>query len=358
VSHITEPRPSSDDLFSHFLVNEPVRRGPRRWVLVLVGLLVLLAAASAGGVILVRHQLSVYNSNIQRFGDPFTKLAASARPPVAANHSMNLLLLGSDSRISAGDPSQWVAGAQRTDAIMLVHIPADRSGAFVISIPRDSWVDVPGHGLNKINAGFSFGGPALMVQTVEKITDVRIDHIVIADFEGFKALTDLLGGVTITVPKTTRDSRAAFSAGTYRMDGTTALNYVRQRHNLPGGDFDREKRQQNWIRAVLKEMVSKGTLTDPIKVNAVLDEMTKSIETDDNFTLSQMRDLAFSLRGLRSHDVAFLTAPVAGTGREGKQDVVYLDTHADAALWKAAAGDQMIPWLTEHQPALLSDTVR
>jgi LCP family protein required for cell wall assembly len=363
VSHITEPRrysSSSDDLFAQFLTHEPKRRSGRRWIYVLITLLVLIAVGAAGGAYVIRHQLASYDQNIERFADPFTTLPEANRPVAPTNDAMNLLLLGSDSRISAGDPSQWVAGAQRTDAIMVVHVPADRSGAFVVSIPRDSWVDVPGHGKNKINAAFSFGGPALMVQTVEQLTDVRIDHIVIADFEGFKDLTDLLGGVTVTVPKSTRDKRAEFPAGTYRMDGATALNYVRQRKNLPGGDFDRERRQQNWIRAVLKEMVSRGTLTDPIKVNKVLDEMTRSISTDEDFTLSQMRNLALSLRSLRSNDVAFLTAPVAGTGRspDKKQDIVLLDTEEGVGLWQSAADDTMVEWIGENEPALLSDTVR
>jgi LCP family protein required for cell wall assembly len=361
VTHITDPQAPTDDVFGEFLAGEsPSRRRRHRWVYVLLALLLIIALGAVGGVYFVRHKLASYDANIERFQDPTAAIPPASRPAEAADGAMNLLLLGSDSRISAGDPSQWVAGAQRTDAIMLVHVPANRKGAFVVSIPRDSWVDVPGHGNNKINAGFSFGGPALMVQTVEKLTDVRIDHIVIADFEGFKDLTDLLGGVTVTVPKSTKDERAQFPAGTYRMDGETALNYVRQRHNLPGGDFDREKRQQNWIRAVLKEMVNKGTLSDPVKVDKILDQMTRSISTDESFTLSDMRDLALSLRDLRSNDVAFLTAPVDGTGRspDGKQSIVRLDDTAGVDLWKSVKDDTMVDWIEQNRPALLGGTVR
>lgn len=360
MSHITDPRPPADDVFADFLGGQtPRRRGRRRWLYVLVSLLVVIGLGTAGGAFFVRHKLASYDANIVRFQDPTTSIPEAARPAPPANDALNLLLLGSDSRISAGDPSQWVAGAQRTDAIMLVHLPADRKGAYVVSIPRDSWVEVPGHGKNKINAAFSFGGPALMVQTVEELTDVRIDHIVIADFEGFKDLTDLLGGVTITIPRSTKDERAEFRAGTHRMTGETALNYVRQRHNLPGGDFDREKRQQNWIRSVLKEMVSKGTLSDPVKVDKVLDQMTRSISTDENFTLGEMRDLALSMKGLRANDVAFMTAPVEGTGRSADgQSIVLLDESADADLWKSVADDSMVAWIEEHQPALLGGTVR
>ena len=101
---------------------------------------------------------------------------------------------------TAGDPTQWEAGAQRTDAIMLVHLAADRKSAAAISIPRDSWVPIPGYGEAKINAAFSYGGPALMIRTVEDLTGVRIDHFAVTDFESFEALTDSLDGVEITVP--------------------------------------------------------------------------------------------------------------------------------------------------------------
>ncbi len=194
----------------------------------------------------MQHDL---DQNIERIGDPFGPLVEEERPKAVVADAMNILLLGSDSRIST-DPGAWIRGAQRTDAIMVAHIPADRSAVTVTSIPRDSWVSIPGNGKNKINAAFSFGGPTLMVKTVEKYTGVRIDHVVIVDFEGFKDITDELDGVRINVAASTSDERSAFAAGPQTMDGETALKYVRQRHNLPGGDFDRVKRQQNWIRAV------------------------------------------------------------------------------------------------------------
>jgi len=335
------------------------RRSRRRLVIALVSVLTVVGLlATAGGVWLVRLQRS-YDRNIQRFGDPSRTIPTASRPTAAAPGALNLLLLGSDSRVSAGEPSQWSLGAQRTDAIMLLHIPADRSGAFVASIPRDSWVRIPGHGYGKINAAFSYGGPALMVRTVETLTDVRIDHVVIVDFTGFSKLTDTLGGVTISVPRATRDKRAEFPAGTYRMDGATALNYVRQRYNLPGGDFDRERRQQNWIRAVLRGVASEGTLTDPVRLNHLITELTKSIAADDSFTISQMRDLAWSLRGLPPSQVAFFTAPIAGTGRspDGRQSIVNLDPVADRALWTSMAHDQVLGWVADHTPALLASTV-
>src|SRR5689334_6318029 len=274
-----------------------VRRILVRLLVVVLALAVVLGGAAVGAAFWLQHK---YDSNIDRFGDPFASIPAASRPAPAPANVQNILLLGSDSRVSAGDPSQWEAGAQRTDAIMVAHVPADRSAIQIVSIPRDSWVDIPGHGKNKINAAFSFGGPSLMVQTVEQLTKVRINHVVVVDFTGFTSITDALGGVDIDVAKATKDGRASFSAGVQHMDGAQALNYVRQRHGLPGGDFDRVKRHQNWIRAVARETLDRGTLTSPLQLNRVLDATTKTIATDDDFSVGQMRSLALSARNMRT----------------------------------------------------------
>jgi LCP family protein required for cell wall assembly len=322
----------------------------------LAAIVVLLGVAGVGGALWWQHDL---DANIERFPDPFVSIPSENRAPKPAPRAVNLLLLGSDSRISAGDPSAWVRGAQRTDAIMVAHVPADRAGVTITSIPRDSWVDIPGYGRNKINAAFSFGGPTLMVRTVEKYTQVRIDHLVIVDFQGFKEITDALGGVEITVPRGTSDEIGDVPAGSHRMDGETALRYVRQRKSLPGGDFDRVKRQQNWIRAVGQKALARGTLTSPRKLGGALDSLTRSIATDETFTVGTMRSLALSLRQVRSGDLTFLTAPVAGTGwsPDGKQAIVLLDGEANRSLWKAVRNDALPAWTTTHPRAGLGRSV-
>jgi LCP family protein required for cell wall assembly len=337
------------------------RRRRRLWVRLLAVCAVLgvvVAGAGLAGALYLQHR---YDKNIERFGNPFTALPQESRPSAGASGAMNILLLGSDSRISAGDPKNWVRGAQRTDAIMIAHVPADRKQVTVTSIPRDSWVSIPGYpGKNKINAAFSFGGPTLMVKTVEQLTGVRLDHVVIVDFEGFTDITDELGGVVINVPEATHDERSNFRAGRQVMNGEQALGYVRQRHNLPGGDFDRVKRQQNWIRAVALKTLDKGTLTSPLKLNNVLDSLTSSIAADDDFSFSAMRSLALSLRNIRGGDLTFMTAPVAGTGwsPDHKQAIVNLDLRANKGLWKAYRGDTVDDWLAAHPDAALGSTVR
>jgi len=339
----------------------------RRRLRLLLGIPLTIALVLVGGAaVAVRHLQSSLDAKIDRFPDPAAAIPAAERPapqPVTGpTAAVNLLVFGSDSRISAGDPTQWAAGAQRTDAIMLVHLPADRSGAYVVSIPRDSWVDIPGHGHAKINAAFSWGGPALAVRTVEQLTGVRIDHLVLTDFTGFARITDLLGGVEVTVPKATGmgNSHARITAGTHTMDGATALAYVRERYTLPGGDFDRVKRQQNWIRAVLRKASGVGLAEDPQRLYAVLDAVAGSVATDRGFSIEAMRDLLLSLHGAGPGATHFLTVPVTGTGwsPDHQQSIVLLDTPAAAGLWTAIRTDHVDAWLAAAKYPTLGAVVR
>jgi len=325
----------------------------------LVGALVLgivLAGAGVGAFFLYQRDL---NNNIGRIGNPFTSLPPAGRPKAAPPGAMNILLLGSDNRISSA-PGDWAHGAQSTDAIMIAHVPANRAQVTVTSIPRDSLVTVPNHGKNKLNASFALGGPSLMVQTVENLTGIRIDHVVILDFAGFKDITDELGGVQVVVPRTTGSGASSVTSGSQLMDGATALNYVRQRQDLPGGDLARVRRQQNWIRAVTLKTLDKGTLTSPHKLTSVLGSLTSSVAADDDFTISRMRSLAISLRGVRSNNLTFLTAPVARVDKApaGKLPVVHLDVVANRTLWAAVADDDVNAWLAAHPQTALGGTVR
>ena len=365
---MSEPDSGVTSLFET-LVREPAsgdapetgRRRRRRWPVV-VGVLVVVALGVAGaGWFAVRAAVARYDKNIERFGDPFAQIPATERPapPAAATGAMNVLLLGSDSRISAGDPTQWVAGAQRTDAIMLVHVQADRKGVYVISIPRDSWVPIPGHGTAKINAAFSWGGPALMVRTVEQLTGVHVDHLAIADFDGFKQLTDDLGGVDLTVAKATHDERGTWTAGVHHMNGDQALKYVRQRHNLPGGDFDRVRRQQAWLRSVVGRLGATGTLTNPVALNNALNTLSKSVATDSGFAMDEIGDLVTSLAKLDKGQLRFFTMPTAGGGTSSDgQEYVKVDTKGAGQLFDAVEKDQVHQWIATYRPELLGTVVR
>ncbi|AZN29222.1 LytR family transcriptional regulator [Flaviflexus salsibiostraticola] len=290
---------------------------------------------------------------IDRIDDPFA--AIPSRPEVPAQvdeqdqQPVNILVLGSDSRISAGDPSQWQIGAQRTDAIMLVHIDGDREGITLTSIPRDTWVTIPGWGQNKINAAFSFGGPPLMIQAVEDLTDVRIDHFVVTDFDSFSTMTDALGGVTITLSKPLQVGSETLAPGEQRLSGDEALVYVRQRYELSGGDFSRVQRQQNWMRSIMREVFEQDILGDMGKLTDFVETVAQSVTVDEGFSIGEMRNLLFSARNVRPGDVNFLTMPHNGVGRsDNGQSIVIFDEVNGTALFDAMKNDVVGEYLAEN----------
>lgn len=303
---------------------------------------------------------------VRRIPDVFTGLPdRPARATGPAARAQNILLLGTDRRSavpttgSDARAPDWVPGEQRSDAIMIVHVSADRQQVSVVSIPRDSWVDVPGHGHAKINAAFSYGGPRLAVQAVEDLTHIHIDHLAVIDWDGLVALTNDVGGVEVDVPQTVHDSawHITWTAGRHHLDGRQALAYVRQRYGLPGGDFDRERRQQAVLRAIATASLDAHLTGSPKRLYGFLDTATEHLSVDAGWSLTAMTSLALSLRGLQPANLKFLVAPVAGTGMEGAQSVVHLATRADAGLWTAIRDDRMDEWTSTHWQDLTGSVV-
>lgn len=326
------------------------RSGARK---ALIGVLCVLLVLGVGGASAVwLFQRSLMN-NIESLGDPFAGVTDRPVPTTStdvlddAASTINFLVLGSDSRISAGDPTQWTYGAQRTDTIMLVQIPADRKHVYVMSIPRDSWVPIPDHGEAKINAAFSYGGPPLLIQTVEDLTGVRIDHFVVTDFESFKNITDDLGGVVLDLKEDFTVDGVTIPAGEQQtLDGAQALKWERERYSLPRGDFDRVQRQQAWMRAIAAKVRNSGVLTNPVQLTSLLTTLSSSISADDGLTSDVLLNLALDLRGLSTGDITFFTAPYSGTGRsDDGQSIVLLDDAALAPLMEAWRNDDLGAYL-------------
>jgi LCP family protein required for cell wall assembly len=227
----------------------------------------------------------------------------------------------------------------------------------VLSIPRDSYVPVPGHGRNKINSAYAYGGARLARQTVEDLTGIRFDHYLEINFAGFTEVTDAVGGVDLTVDRTVYDPRSkrTFTAGPHHFDGGEALDYVRQRYNLRRGDFDRQARQQQFLHALLVRAAGMSVLSDPRRAGAVLDGISRTLTVDSGFDL---RDFAWNLRHLRPSDLTFVTVPVASAGVPvpGAGTVVELDKPGVDQLFRAVATDTMMEWVRGHPRAVTDST--
>jgi len=345
----------------------PARRDWKRLRVVLVCLgvcLVLAFGVVVGGAWLLERRLT---AQIHTLPNAFAGLQnRPVKPQVGtAAGATNILLVGSDRRSavpttgSRAAASDWVPGAQRSDTLMLVHVSGDRKNVTVVSIPRDSWVPIPGHGMAKINAAFSWGGPSLLIGTVERLTGVRIDHLAVLDWDGFKRLTDALGGVDVTIPRTTYDPARHYTwtAGVRHLNGAQALLYVRQREGLPAGDLDRVQRQQNLLRLLLHKAFATSIWTDPVRHYRMLAAITANLTTDSGWTIHEIGHLAHQLSGLPLSAFSFTTAPVSGTGRVGAQDVVFLAPTQDHSLWHALIVDRAPGWFRQHPDAALPVTV-
>jgi LCP family protein required for cell wall assembly len=318
--------------------------------LAICGLVLLLGVV--GGAFYIQQHLS---GQLGRIDGAFNGLKNRPSRPTTgpASHAVNILLMGTDRRSdvpttgTAARANDWVPGLQRSDTLMLLHVNGNRKGATVVSIPRDSWVDVPGYGPNKINAAFSLGGPSLAVATVERLTGVRIDHLAVVDWTGFRELTNWLGGVRIYVPATVTDTKRhiTWTKGEHTLNGQQALTYVGQRYGLPQGDLDRTRRQQNFLRALIGQASQDGVFRDPRKLYSFLDTLTRHLSVDSGWSVGDMRGLLLSARGIRFRNITYLNAPVRGFGYEGLQSVVYLDRLLNRSLWKAVRDDHVHRWV-------------
>jgi LCP family protein required for cell wall assembly len=316
------------------------RKGRVILIAVLIPLILVGIGCLAAGIYV--HRVS---SKVQRV-DAFDSVPKASRPQkdAVAGKAMNFLLLGSDSRDPEND------GGSRSDTIIVLHLNKDQSAAQLISIPRDTWVHIPksadgkhGNVSSKINASFAWGGVPLMVQTVEGYTGVRIDHVALIDFSGFKDIVDALGGVTIDVETTftsthslNANSTRHFDKGVQKMDGAAALDYARERYAFKDGDFARIRHQQQVIKAILDKASSGGLLTNPGRLNSFLNATTDTVSVDKGLNVI---DMAAQLRHLRSGNLHFYTSPSKGTGRIGTQSVVLPDTTKAKALFDAVRKD-------------------
>jgi LCP family protein required for cell wall assembly len=303
----------------------------QRLVLLITGFVSVMTLVVSGGAWALTGYVS---SSLHRVNADTTGTPSSG--PV------NILVAGVDSREGLTHKQKialhvGTADGLNSDTLMLVHIPANHSGIDVVSIPRDSWVNIPGHGMNKINAAIGFGGPALMVQTIEQVTGLTINDYVEVDFTGFVKVIDALGGVSICVPYAVDDpySGLDISAGRHHVDGVTALEFARDRHSFALSDLSRISDQQQLLSTLFAQVTQAGVLANPVKFQEVVSSVTSAVTVDKGFNLIQLAD---ELRGLRPQDATFTTVPVASMN--------YITTTGQSAvLWDVQQAQALFTWL-------------
>lgn len=324
----------------------PRAEKPRRPFLVtLVSIVGVLVGSAAVIAIIAGVFIGGLVNSFTTESETITNAFPDTARPDAATGAMNVLLIGSDDRSSLDPDGDQVNGG-RSDTLMLVNLPADRQSVHVMSIMRDSWVDVPGHGEAKINAAYSWGGVALTVDTVEQLLDVRIDHVAEIDFAGFQDMTDALGGVTAhsTADFTARGHH--FTQGPNTLDGDAALAFVRERASFADADYTRVRHQQAFMRGLIDKVLSKSTLTNPGRVADFVNASSTYLAVDNTLDLTTLGALAWDLRNLPIENVKTFTLPTISGGLSADgQSYVSVDKVAQETLTRAFRADDLDSWL-------------
>jgi LCP family protein required for cell wall assembly len=315
-----------------------------------------LVAAGAGWFTVDKFQASTNTTSA------LVELSSAPHQPPPDDGATDILLVGDDSRTDAqGEPlpdsvlkrlRTQFDGGLNTDTIMLLRLPHNGGPAYAVSIPRDTYVSIPGYQDDKINSAYGVTktraaqqlrasgqhdsaavdrasavvGQKALIQTVQNLTGVHVDHYVEVNLYGFYLLSKAIGGVDVCLRHSTSDpdSGADFPAGRQTVSGGAALSFVRQRKNLPDGDLSRIVRQQVFLASAAHKVLSAGTLTSPTKLSALMDAMKKSLVTDPGLDFMTLVQQAQSLT---SGTMSFVTIPVVNTNARSPrgQSIVQVD---------------------------------
>jgi LCP family protein required for cell wall assembly len=302
---------------------------PRRILAILAGLVALIVVAAVAVYFSVNSKLTK--------ADVLT-------PTSFTSAGSNWLITGSDSRagLNRQEENQLALGhdisGSRSDTIMLLHVPANGTRPTLVSLPRDSYVPIPGHGYNKLNAAYAFGGPKLLVQTVQNVTGLPIDHYMGIGFGGLVSVVNDVGGVQMCLKAPMKDPKAGLNlkAGCQTLNGDQALGFVRTRA-FAEGDIQREQDQRILIKGILTKMTSPGTLANPFAIIPAANGAASAITIDQGTGLTQLISVAFALR-----NPVTTTVPIANLG---------LSTPAGSAVeWDRTAARQFFSDLGHDQP--------
>ncbi|MGW0469064.1 LCP family protein [Streptomyces sp. NPDC003027] len=331
-----------------------VRRAARpRWGMRMATALSVLVLGAGG----IGHAVvTSLDTGIDRV-DPFKDM--KNRPQ--AGHGTNVLVVGTDGRdrITEEERQAYRLGGEPchcTDTVMLVHISEDRKRASVVSLPRDSYAEMPEHidtttGKRhqahpvKLNAAYAEGGPGLTVRTVENMTGVKIDHYLEVDFTSFMRTVDAVGGVRICTARPMKDTYTGLDlpAGTHELTGGQALQYVRSRYVDGAADIGRMQRQQRFLAALIHRMTSGGVLLNPVKFRQVATTMLSSVRADRDFGTDQMLGLAKAMRGFTPASSEFVSVPIGDMSFPVKGI-------GTTVKWDAAEAQKLFQSLREDRP--------
>ncbi|MEU4241951.1 LCP family protein [Actinoplanes sp. NPDC026619] len=346
------------------------------------GCVLMVASGGAlvtGQIVLARYAGAVKTDDL--FGDS----AAGAQEKVSdIKGAQNILLVGIDPRTDTQTPL--------SDSIIVVHVPASMDQAYIFSVPRDLVVDIPSFaktgfrgGRSKINAAMGYGsavgngkhdpvqGFDLLAQTVQQLTGIdRFDAGAILNFGGFKKIVDAMDGVTMTIDQNVKSEhlqpngkprprlsrcaanncdhpyygpQAEYKVGTYHLQGWQALDYVRQRYGLPKSDYDRQRHQQQFIKAMAGQALSKDVITNPAKLDKVLKAAGDALIFDGNG--HNVVDWGFAMKNIRSQNMTLIKLPGGALNESGKYQGEALDPSA-AEFFKAVTEDRLPNFLFSH----------
>jgi len=258
----------------------------------------------------------------------------------------NILLLGSDTR--SGSEAAQVSGS-RADSIMLAHIPADGKGVYLVSIMRDTWVNIPGYGAAKINAALNYGGISLQVATVENLLGIKIDHVAEIEFEGFKSLVNAIGGVDVQVPFAFTSNVWTFTPGLMHLNGSGALSFVRERYSFADGDYQRVRNQRAFLRGLYSTMKSKGALDNVGSFQSAVESIAGYMRVDSGLNAAQIAQIAAPVLTSGDTTMRMTTLPNAGPGWSyDGQSIVIVNQAANANLSYASQHDSMDQFMATY----------
>jgi LCP family protein required for cell wall assembly len=303
---------------------------------------ILLGLATFVVLILVAGVITYFNLN-GKLSRVNVLVDYPGRPAPTAG--TNWLITGSDSRggLTRTQEDQLSLGHDigggRSDTIMILHIPANGTRPVLVSIPRDSYVPIPGFGWNKVNAAYSFGGPKLLAQTLQNVTGLRINHYLGIGVGGLVSVVNDIGGVRMCLPQAMDDPKAGLHLrkGCQNLNGAQVLAFTRTRH-FPLGDLQREQDQRLLLSSLLKKMMSTGVMINPFASIPAASGAASALTVDSGTSLYSLLSVGFALRGPES-----TTVPFGGFANTNAGSVVVWDKAAATELFNDLATDKAVP---------------